>query len=143
MRVRPLLLGLHHVALNVRDLPVMKRFYVEVLGFRVEWEPDAENVYLTSGTDNLALHAEPPGTAETGRRAADLAAHHPLDHIGLIVPSKADVDAWAIYLQEADVALEGGGPRTHRDGARSLYIRDPENNRVQIIYHPPISDRLA
>jgi catechol 2,3-dioxygenase-like lactoylglutathione lyase family enzyme len=53
MRVRPLLLGLHHLALNVRDLPVMKRFYVEVPGFRIEWEPDAENVYLTSGSDNL------------------------------------------------------------------------------------------
>ena len=53
MRVRPSLLGLHHLALNARDLPVMKRFYVEVLGFRVEWEPDAENVYLTSGSDNL------------------------------------------------------------------------------------------
>jgi catechol 2,3-dioxygenase-like lactoylglutathione lyase family enzyme len=55
MRVRPSLLGLHHLALNVRDLPVMKRFYVEVLGFRVEWEPDAENVHLTSGSDNLAI----------------------------------------------------------------------------------------
>ena len=142
MRVRPLLLGLHHVALNVRDLPVMKRFYVEVLGFRVEWEPDAENVYLTSGSDNLALHQEPKGTPDTGRRTTDLAAHQALDHIGLIVPSQAGVDAWASYLEEAGVALEGR-PRTHRDGARSLYVRDPENNRVQIIYHPPISDRLA
>ena len=53
MRVRPSLLGLHHLALNVRDLPVMKRFYVEVPGFRIEREPDAENVYLTSGSDNL------------------------------------------------------------------------------------------
>ena len=34
----------------------MKRFYVDVLGFAVEWEPDPDNVYLTSGRDNLALH---------------------------------------------------------------------------------------
>ncbi len=140
MRVRPSLLGLHHLALNVRDLPLMKRFYVEVLGFRVEWEPDAENVYLTSGADNLALHQT--AAAESGRRASDVAALQTLDHLGLVVRTMADVDAWGAYLGERGVALEGP-PRTHRDGARSLYFRDPENNRVQIIYHPPISDRTA
>jgi catechol 2,3-dioxygenase-like lactoylglutathione lyase family enzyme len=142
MRVRPSLLGLHHLALNVRDLPVMKRFYVEVLGFRVEWEPDAENVYLTSGTDNVAMHAVAAPAAGHGRRAVDTehAAFQSLDHVGLLVPTPADVDAWAGYLQDQGVVTEGP-PRTHRDGARSLYVRDPENNRVQIIYHPPISDR--
>ncbi len=135
MRVRPSLLGLHHVALNVRDVPVMKRFYVEVLGFRVEWEPDADNVYLTSGSDNLALHQE----RGAGQRPAGGAPGEALDHLGLIVPTKADVDGWAAYLEERQIAIEAP-PRTHRDGARSFYLRDPENNRVQIIYHPPISD---
>ena len=37
----------------------MKRFYVDLLGFEVEWEPDADNVYLSSGIDNLALHRSP------------------------------------------------------------------------------------
>ncbi len=137
MRVRPSLLGLHHLALNVRDLRAMKRFYVEVLGFRVEWEPDAENVYLTSGTDNLALHAAAPAAAGAGDERQ---AFQPLDHLGVIVARPADVDAWAAYLQEQRVPIEAG-PRTHRDGARSLYFHDPEHNRVQIIYHPPISDR--
>ncbi len=151
MRTRPPLLGLRHVALNVRDLPAMKRFYVEVLGFRVEWEPDAENVYLTSGTDNLALHQAAPasplvppklaskgGEPRSGEGGHD-APVNPLDHLGLVVAAKADVDAWAAYLQERGLRAEGP-PRTHRDGARSLYLTDPENNRVQIIYHPPISD---
>ncbi len=133
--IRPRLLGLHHVALNVRDLPVMKRFYVEVLGFRVEWEPDAENVYLTSGNDNLALHHDASSTADLGRRSTNHVGHQALDHLGLVVPSKADVDAWAAYLQEAGVALESG-PRTHRDGARSLYVAGPEGLVVQIIHHP-------
>ncbi len=146
MRVRPSLLGLHHVALNVTDVAAMTRFYVEMLGFRVEWQPDADNVYLTSGSDNLALHRQGdlraasgvPAAAQTTAREGRVPAR--LDHLGLIVPSPADVDAWAAYLEEQDVHLEGP-PRTHRDGARSIYLRDPEDNRLQIIYHPPISDR--
>jgi catechol 2,3-dioxygenase-like lactoylglutathione lyase family enzyme len=37
---RPTHAGLRHLALNVRDLPAMKRFYVALLGFVVEWEPN-------------------------------------------------------------------------------------------------------
>ena len=48
------------------DLDAMKRFYVDLLGFAVEWEPDADNVYLSSGIDNLALHRSTP-LAQRGR----------------------------------------------------------------------------
>jgi catechol 2,3-dioxygenase-like lactoylglutathione lyase family enzyme len=54
---RPPHAGRRHLALNVRDLPAMKRFYVELLGFEVEWEPDPDNSCLSSGIDNLALQA--------------------------------------------------------------------------------------
>jgi catechol 2,3-dioxygenase-like lactoylglutathione lyase family enzyme len=126
---RPTHRGLRHLALNVRDLAAMKRFYVEVLGFAVEWEPDADNVYLSSGTDNLALHRS--AVAEDARPGA-------LDHLGLIVREADDVDRWASFLESRGVAL-AARPRTHRDGARSLYFKDPDGNSVQIIHHPPIS----
>jgi len=130
--------GLRHLALNARDLPAMKQFYVDLLGFDVEWEPDADNVYLTSGTDNLALHrASPEGTERAGYSAAPGA----LDHLGLIVRSAADVDRWASYLESRGVVLEAR-PRTHRDGARSFYFKDPDGNGIQIIHHPPISQKL-
>ncbi len=60
---RPTHAGLRHLALNARDLAAMKRFYTELLGFAVEWEPDADNVYLSSGIDNLALHRAAPSQA--------------------------------------------------------------------------------
>lgn len=129
MGSRPSHLGLRHLALFVRAFEETKRFYVDVLGFRVEWEPDHDNTYLTSGTDNLALHRAGSGGESSETR---------LDHLGLLVRTPADVDAWAAYLQEQEVAL-AAGPRTHRDGARSLYLADPDGNRIQIIYHPPIS----
>ena len=124
--------GLRHLALNVRDMPAMTAFYVEVLGFRVEWKPDPDNVYLTSGVDNLALHRAAGGQAPA---AGTIGA---LDHLGVIVAAAADVDAWAAYLEAHGVALDMR-PKTHRDGARSCYFRDPDGNRVQIIHHPPIS----
>src|SRR5579872_588596 len=38
---RPAHRGLRHLALNARQLDAMKQFYVDVLGFEVEWEPDS------------------------------------------------------------------------------------------------------
>ncbi len=128
---RPTHRGLRHLALNARHLEEMKRFYVDLLGFTVEWEPDADNVYLTSGADNLALH----------RANGVSQGPSPLDHLGLVVSTAADVDRWAAFLESRGVPMSAK-PRTHRDGARSCYFADPDGNQVQIIHHPPISDRV-
>ena len=130
MSDRPPHLGLRHLALYVRAFEETKRFYVDLLGFDVEWEPDPDNTFLTSGTDNLALHR-----AADDRGLRDTA----LDHLGLVVRRPEDVDAWAAYLEQRGVALVKP-PKTHRDGARSLYFQDPDGNQIQIIHHPPISD---
>src|SRR5688500_17536696 len=95
---RPQHRGLCHLALNVRDMAAMKRFYVDALGFEVEWEPDPDNVYLSSGVDNLALHH---GAAELSAGAAS-----PLDHFGVIVREAEDVDRWAAYLESRGVAMD-------------------------------------
>ena len=126
---QPQHLGLRHLALYVSAFDETKRFYVEKLGFKVEWEPDFDNVYLTSGTDNIALHR----VSDSDRKNETT-----LDHFGLVVRTAEDVDAWAVYLEEKGVTISNS-PRTHRDGARSFYFRDPDGNRIQIIYHPPIS----
>jgi catechol 2,3-dioxygenase-like lactoylglutathione lyase family enzyme len=132
---RPPHAGLRHLALNVVDLDAMKRFYVELLGFAVEWEPDPDNVYLSSGIDNLALHRTAARAPTAGHEPVS-----PLDHLGLIVRHAEEVDRWAAFLEARGVALDAR-PRTHRDGARSCYFRDPDGNRVQIIHHPPISSK--
>jgi catechol 2,3-dioxygenase-like lactoylglutathione lyase family enzyme len=127
---RPPLDGLFHVALNVASVERARDFYRDVLGFRVEWEPDPDNVYLTTGRDNLAIHKAPPD--------ARLGGKDRLDHLGIVLPRPEDVDAWARYLGEKGVPIVSP-PRTHRDGARSLYARDPDGTVIQFIFHPPIS----
>ena len=131
---RPRHAGLRHLALNVTRLGEMKTFYVDLLGFAVEWQPDDDNIYLSSGIDNLALHR---AGGHAGPPTQDAGA---LDHLGLIVRAADDVDRWAEYLEANGVTIDAR-PKTHRDGARSCYFRDPDGNRVQIIHHPPISDK--
>ena len=43
---RPPMLGIRHVALYVADLRGAERFWVDVMGYAVEWRPDPDNVYL-------------------------------------------------------------------------------------------------
>ena len=124
-------LGMRHVALVARDLAACERFYVELLGMEVEWRPDPDNVYLTSGSDNLALHR---GVGD--QPLSELLQR--LDHIGFFLKTPEQVDAWYEYLADQGVRMRTV-PRTHRDGARSFYCFDPDGTTVQMIYHPPIA----
>lgn len=120
--------GMHHVALFVDKLAECVHFYVDVMGMAIEWQPDPDNVYLSSGSDNLALHRAPGPLAQAGQC---------LDHIGFIVAQPQDVDTWHAFLSaQGTVVLTP--PKTHRDGARSFYCLDPAQNKIQIIFHPPL-----
>jgi catechol 2,3-dioxygenase-like lactoylglutathione lyase family enzyme len=125
-------LGLRHVALQVRDLEACERFYTELLGMQVEWRPDADNVYLSGGSDNLALHRIAGPHAEPAAQR--------LDHIGFMLKRIEQVDPWHEFLAASGVRIVKP-PRTHRDGARSFYCLDPDGNTVQIIFHPPLAPR--
>ena len=119
--------GLRHLALSIHPLEQTEHFYTQLLGMQVEWRPDPDNVYLTSGNDNLALHRAP---APTGPGQ--------LDHLGFFIPKKSEVDAWHAYLKSQGVKILAE-PKDHRDGTRSFYCQDPAGNRVQLIHHPSIN----
>jgi catechol 2,3-dioxygenase-like lactoylglutathione lyase family enzyme len=116
--------GLRHLALKVRDVRLATRFYCDTFGMRVVWEPDPDNVYLSSGSDNLALHRD----AAAGPGGS-------LDHLGFLMGSADDVFAAAEALRARGVSL-AHEPRTHRDGSVSCYLRDPDGNLVQILWLP-------
>lgn len=128
------MLGMRHVALFVQDIDACLHFYIDVLGMKLEWKPDDDNYYLTSGTDNLALHRGDSGKTPSGPQR--------LDHIGFIIRTADAVDDWHSHFVKSGVKILQA-PKTHRDGARSFYCVDPAGNTVQMIYHPPISDTLS
>lgn len=121
--------GMRHVALNVTNVEACEHFYVDLMGMKVEWRPDADNIYLTSGNDNLAIH----------KSAEESSGAQSLDHIGFILNDINDVDVWCEYLKANGVEIVKQ-PKTHRDGARSFYCLDPEGVTVQLIYHPPLAN---
>ncbi|MGV0036489.1 MAG: VOC family protein [Candidatus Azotimanducaceae bacterium WSBS_2022_MAG_OTU7] len=120
--------GMRHVALFVNNLSACEQFYTDLLGMAVEWRPDEDNVYLSSGNDNLALHQT------DGKRAQGQ-----LDHIGFFINDIEKIDEWYEFLNGHAVEMLTE-PRTHRDGARSFYCLDPSGVKVQMIFHKPIAE---
>ncbi len=126
------MIGIRHVALFVKELEKCTDFYVNTMGMKIEWQPDADNVYLTNDGDVFALH----------RTDYEPIAQQRLDHIGFVLKSVEDVDVWFEYFVAQCVKITEA-PKLHRDGSKGFYCLDPVGHLLEIIYHPPIARHLA
>jgi catechol 2,3-dioxygenase-like lactoylglutathione lyase family enzyme len=135
---QPLHRGLRHLALRVIDLSRSRRFYEQLLGMKAVWEPDPENVYFSSGVDNLALHQ----ISKSEMESYDRTKTQLLDHMGVILDNPQAVDR--MYREILPTIESLGGhivkePKQHRDGSYSFYFSDPDGNLIQALYEPTIS----
>jgi catechol 2,3-dioxygenase len=127
------LAGIGHVLLRVADEERSKRFYCDVLGFRVaEQDPEHGGVFMT--LDN-GFH-----TIDVVRHAAAETAVQPqpgqlgLIHIAFKVATYPALrDAYA-HLQEHGVAIARAVDHVSQ---RSLYFSDPDGNGLEIYYERP------
>jgi len=125
--------GVHHLAIQVRDLPSVERFYREVLGLPVlrRW-PAADgvgerSVWLDMG-DGAFLALEVIGAAHADAHADPDGARAGIHLVALRIGT-AERGEWEARLARAGVAIY------HRT-AFTLYVRDPEGNRVGLSHHP-------
>ena len=125
--------GMRHIAIKVSDVARSKQFYQNILGMDVVWEPDSHNVYLSSGSDNLAIH-------QITEQFAKGAEERQLDHFGFIVDSVERV-------RELEAAFTSQGVKIvhpfklHRDGSASFYCADPDGIVIQMLYEPQLSSQ--
>jgi catechol 2,3-dioxygenase-like lactoylglutathione lyase family enzyme len=122
--------ALHHLAIQCADLAACERFYVEVLGLPVvrRWPADGggdRSVWLGLGGEAfLALEQAggPPAPSAFAGPAAGL-------HLVALRIGAGERRGWEARLAAAGV------PVVHRT-RWTLYLRDPEGNRLGLSHHP-------
>jgi glyoxylase I family protein len=127
--------GFHHLAIQVRDLAATERFYREVLGLAVieRWPARAgdvhaeRSVWLDVGDGAfLALERVAGGVTAAEDPSRD---GRPGLHLVALRIERAARDVWQRRLAAAGVEVYA---RT----AFTLYVRDPEGNRVGLSHWP-------
>jgi catechol 2,3-dioxygenase-like lactoylglutathione lyase family enzyme len=125
--------GMRHIALKVTNMALSKHFYQNVLGMEVVWEPDPQNVYLSSGSDNIALH-------EISQQFASGSIERQLDHFGFVVESIERVKELEREFRAQGVRIINPF-KIHRDGSASFYCADPDGIVIQMLYEPKLSQQ--
>jgi len=126
--------GLRHLALRVKDLAKSRGFYEGLFGMGVVWQPDPDNLYLSSGTDNLALHQIPKADLPQYTGVGQF-----MDHFGIVMESVEAVDRLYAHATQHEARIKQP-PKRHRDGSYSFYLFDPDDNIIQVLYVPGLSN---
>jgi len=120
----------HHIRLTVTDPARSREFYTGLLGFRVAMEfPDG--VLVSNGGLILGLRTAPePGRAPAGDRFDPNRVG--LDHLAIIVGSRADIEAAARLCGERGVAC---GEIVDLGADFKLYVmmlEDPDGIQIEL-----------
>lgn len=115
------------VALTVRDLDTVSRFYQQVIGL-TPIETGAGLVRLGVGEKALLELRHNPAAPVASRNAAGLF------HTAFLVPSRADLAQWLLHAAEQRVPLHGASDHLVSE---AIYLADPEGNGIEIYWDRP------
>lgn len=116
----PLRIG--SVALTVRDLDRVSRFYRDVIGLSTI-ETSADRHSLGVGTKVLLDLIQEPEVRLAHRSEAGLF------HIAFLLPKRADLAGWLRHAARTGVRLHGASDHAVSE---AIYLTDPEGNGIEI-----------
>jgi catechol 2,3-dioxygenase-like lactoylglutathione lyase family enzyme len=129
----PTISAIHHVSVTVTDIDRSVAWYGEVLGLErlmEEKHPDGGGYAIVLGKPDwsmcIGIHTHDANTAERFHEART-----GLDHVGLLVPSKADLEAWEARLTE--LGVEHAPINDELEGFAVLVFRDPDNIQLEFV----------
>lgn len=122
--------GLLETVLYAEDLASMERFYGGVLGLPVCSDISTLGVGFRVGPGSVLLVFDACESAKAGRVVPSHGASG-AGHVALRIDD-ADYDAWLGLLGEKGIAIEQEQAWEDR-GERSIYVRDPAGNSVELI----------
>jgi catechol-2,3-dioxygenase len=119
--------GLLEAAVYGPDLALLERFYVEVFGLEPIARTEGRNVVLKAGRSALVLF-DPRASSQPDGPFPPHGSAGP-GHVAFIVPDD-DLAGWRAHLDQLDVAIER--EVDWPEGGRSLYVRDPAGNSIEL-----------
>ena len=133
MTNEPLITGVAHLGIRVHNLERSRAFY-ELLGFEfivgpVGPEPVAILKHPAGVEINLVLNANDPVAENVLMDVPD--KHAGYTHVALAI---RDVSEAVALLYENNIEITGG-PNAYPNGAKGLFVRDPDRNVVEL-YQP-------
>jgi catechol 2,3-dioxygenase-like lactoylglutathione lyase family enzyme len=133
----PAITGIHHFSITVTDLEASLAWYARVFAAQrvpmefphYEREDTGYGVLLIEPRSGLAfgLHTN---SGNDGTRFDE--ARTGLDHVGLNVATRAELDAWTAWLDELGIAHSGVRSGDQPFPFATVVFRDPDNIQLEL-----------
>jgi len=121
--------GVYETVLYAADVSAAARFYAEALGLRLVDGPDELAAAFRLDDGGVLLIFDPSRASVPGRPAPSHGATG-AGHVAFRV-EEGTLDAWAETLRQQGVEIELERP--WQGGGRSIYVRDPAGNSVELV----------